>query len=226
MAVGARNPYLVLGVDPAADQRAIESAYRRLCRRHHPDVCRDPDAGQRMREINAAYQVLRDSARRRAYDRQRAPSQPSNIQWQAARRAWREAARPPPPPAPPPAPPAARVRTLPGVLDFGFVRAGEAPTRPLVVRGPLGEAVEARVFTRGDWLRVDRTEVRGRDVVLHVTADPRDLSAFWEAAGGESAKIEGWLEFVDRHGSTRVPVSAILRREAHGWWDAFVRRAG
>lgn len=225
MADPGRDLYRVLGIGPGADQPAIDSAYRRLCRRHHPDVCRDPDAGARMREINAAYAVLRDPARRMAYDRRAAASQPSAVRWEAARRAWRVAARPPAD-RPGAHPSLAWLRATPGGLDFGFVRAGETVTRPLVVRGLGGGAVEARVFTRGDWLRVDRSELRGAEVLLQVTADPRELTAFWEAAGGESAKLEGSLELVDRHGSLRVPVSAILRREPRVWWNPFARRAG
>jgi hypothetical protein len=230
-----RDLYRLLGVAPGADQRTIDSAYRRLCRRHHPDVCRDPDAGARMREINAAYFVLRDPGRRLTYDRRLAGSQPSAVRWEAARRAWRAASRPPTPPGGHPVPASghpvpgtrpAGVRVTPGGVDFGFVRAGETATRPLVVQGLAGRAVEARVFTRGDWLRVDRSELCGAEVVIHVTADPRELSAFWQAPGAESAKLEGSLELVDRHGSLKVPVSAILRREPRARWSPFGRRAG
>jgi hypothetical protein len=118
------------------------------------------------------------------------------------------------------------LRVTPEQLDLGFVRNGETVTRPLIVRGLGGGAFEASVFTRGDWLRLDRSELRGAEAVLQVTADPRELSAFWRAPGAESARLEGSLELVDRHGSLRVPVSAIIRREPQGWWNPFGRRAG
>jgi hypothetical protein len=236
---GGRDLYLILGVAPGADQRAIDSAYRRLCRRHHPDVCRDPDAGARMREINAAYFVLRDPERRRGYDRRAAPAQPTAVRWEAARRAWRTAAsgphgvgRPPTDHRAPTVAPSARLRVTPGGVDFGFVRAGETATRTVLVQGlagagsPGGGAFHARVFTRGDWLRVDPSELGGAEVLLRVTADPRELSAFWQAPGAESARLEGSIELVDRHGSLRVPISAILRREPRGRWSPFGRRAG
>jgi DnaJ-class molecular chaperone len=60
----------VLQVDPAARPQIIEAAYRRLAKMYHPDVTQARDAGTRMKEINAAYGVLRDPARRAAYDRQ------------------------------------------------------------------------------------------------------------------------------------------------------------
>lgn len=64
--------YRVLQVDPSAEQEVIEAAYRRLARKYHPDVNPDPAAAARMRELSAAYDVLRDAERRAAYDRRRA----------------------------------------------------------------------------------------------------------------------------------------------------------
>lgn len=61
--------YALLQVDPAAEPEVIESAYRRLARKYHPDVNASPDAHARMRAINEAYRVLSDPARRAAYDR-------------------------------------------------------------------------------------------------------------------------------------------------------------
>ncbi|MDO8616974.1 MAG: DnaJ domain-containing protein [Dehalococcoidia bacterium] len=66
------DAYKILQVDPAADPEVIEAAYRRLAHKYHPDVNRDADAGQRMREINAAYAVLSDADERGAYDARRA----------------------------------------------------------------------------------------------------------------------------------------------------------
>src|SRR6266487_3535828 len=65
-----RSLYQVLQVDPAAEPEILEAAYRRLARKYHPDVSRSPDAERRMKEINAAYEVLCDRLRRAAYDRQ------------------------------------------------------------------------------------------------------------------------------------------------------------
>ncbi len=60
--------YRVLGVSPLADFATIHAAYRVLARRHHPDVTGDDGA---MRALNAAWDTLRDPARRSAYDRER-----------------------------------------------------------------------------------------------------------------------------------------------------------
>ncbi len=61
--------YQVLQVDPSADPEIIDVAYRRLAMKHHPDRGGGPEAQERMRQLNAARDVLRDPARRAAYDR-------------------------------------------------------------------------------------------------------------------------------------------------------------
>lgn len=62
--------YQILQVDPAAEPEIIEAAYRRLAKMYHPDVSRSADASARMKQINAAFEVLRDPGRRATYDRQ------------------------------------------------------------------------------------------------------------------------------------------------------------
>jgi len=64
-----RDYYEVLGVPKNADESAVKGAYRRLARQYHPDVNKEPDAEERFKEINEAYEVLSDPDRRAAYDR-------------------------------------------------------------------------------------------------------------------------------------------------------------
>ncbi len=66
-----KDYYAILQVHPRAEPEVIDAAYRRLSRKYHPDVTGQPDAGQRMRELNEAFEVLSDPARRRAYDHHR-----------------------------------------------------------------------------------------------------------------------------------------------------------
>ena len=64
-----KDYYAVLGVPKDADEKAIKSAYRKLARKHHPDVNPDkPDADAKFKEINEAYEVLSDKDKRHKYD--------------------------------------------------------------------------------------------------------------------------------------------------------------
>lgn len=60
--------YRQLMLDPSADGEIINVVYRRLARRFHPDIDASPAAAVRMREINAAREVLSDPVRRAKYD--------------------------------------------------------------------------------------------------------------------------------------------------------------
>lgn len=65
--------YQALQVHPSAEPEIIQAAYRRLSLKYHPDVNKSKASEARMRELNAAYEVLRDPQKRAAYDRARTP---------------------------------------------------------------------------------------------------------------------------------------------------------
>ena len=56
------DPYKILGVSPTATDDEVKAAYRALARKYHPDKYRDSDlaemAGEKMKEINAAYDEI------------------------------------------------------------------------------------------------------------------------------------------------------------------------
>ena len=66
-----KTHYELLGVSPHATQEEIRRAYHRQARRHHPDANPGAEPGRRFRmaEINAAWEVLGNPEKRRAYDR-------------------------------------------------------------------------------------------------------------------------------------------------------------
>ena len=71
------DPYLVLGVSPTATQAEITHAYRTRLRAHHPDTRPTPPlqtADEQLRQLLAAYALLRDPARRADYDHATAPA--------------------------------------------------------------------------------------------------------------------------------------------------------
>src|SRR6201999_2340420 len=73
------DPYLVLGVSPTATQAEITHAYRTRLRAHHPDTRHTPPshtADDDLRQVLAAYALLRDPARRADYDRATAHAAP------------------------------------------------------------------------------------------------------------------------------------------------------
>lgn len=63
-----KDYYQILGVARDATQDDIRKAYRKLARKYHPDVSKEPDAEARMKEINEANAVLSDPEKRAAYD--------------------------------------------------------------------------------------------------------------------------------------------------------------
>lgn len=63
-----KDYYSILGVPRDADDEAIKKAYRRLARKYHPDVSKEPDATARFQEVGEAYETLKDAEKRAAYD--------------------------------------------------------------------------------------------------------------------------------------------------------------
>lgn len=69
MVENKRDYYEVLGVTRNASASELKKAFRRLARQYHPDVSEAPDAAEKFKEINEAYEVLSDSNKRARYDR-------------------------------------------------------------------------------------------------------------------------------------------------------------
>jgi curved DNA-binding protein len=63
-----KDYYQVLGLDRSVSQDQIKPAYRKLARKYHPDVSKEPDAEERFKELNEAYEALKDPEKRAAYD--------------------------------------------------------------------------------------------------------------------------------------------------------------
>src|SRR5579872_7440684 len=82
-----RDYYEVLGIPRDASAKDIRSAFRKLARKHHPDVNpNNPEAENRFKEINEAHEVLSDPDKRAKYDRY-------GRDWEAYE-SWERAGRP------------------------------------------------------------------------------------------------------------------------------------
>src|ERR1700748_1247254 len=69
-AMRMRDPYDVLGVSKSASAAEIKSAFRRQAKKLHPDANKhDPRAAARFAELNAAYEILGEADKRKAFDR-------------------------------------------------------------------------------------------------------------------------------------------------------------
>jgi len=64
----SKSLYDTLGVSQGASADEIKKAYRRLARKYHPDINKEPEAEEKFKEINAAYEILSDKSKKLQYD--------------------------------------------------------------------------------------------------------------------------------------------------------------
>ncbi len=64
----AKSLYETLEINENASADEIKKAYRKLARKYHPDVNKDPQAEEKFKEINKAYETLSDESKRKNYD--------------------------------------------------------------------------------------------------------------------------------------------------------------
>jgi curved DNA-binding protein CbpA len=222
-----RDPYKVLQVDPEADPEVVQAAYRRLAQKFHPDRASGPEAAVRMTEINRAWEVIRDPARRAAHDAERrAHADVASVLRGSAPGSPRSTAGPAPRSAPSgPGSPAGR--------DGARGGSSTARSAPGAAPGAAGSGGGSRPADEvsGDWSSGRSTYGSGYDPSSMRTADgegaagppPGSASGsvlgFGRYAGwslGEVARVDlEYLEWLDRMAigrAFRPEIDGILRR--------------
>ena len=187
--------YKILQVDPEAEAEIITVAYKRLAAKYHPDVNPAPDAERRMRELNAAYEVVGVPARRSDYDLQRLrrPVRGGGVVG-APRRS---------------APPAAAVFVVaPRSLSFGKVTKGAAPTARLEVGVTGGRTLIGEVRASQPWIQLNVSRLFADRTAIQVTIDTVPLEEGRQYAG---AVVVDSIVFGTRIVPVSLHVSAAVR---------------
>jgi curved DNA-binding protein len=163
-----KDYYKTLGVERTATAEDIKSAYRKLARKYHPDVSKEPGAEARFKEIGEAYNVLQDPEKRAAYDQLGARWQPGQEftpppDWDAGFEFTRGTVSP---------------EEAVEFSDFFSSLFGQAGRHAQSVRAP-GEDHHAKIFieiedaytgaTRGIMLRAPHLDAQGRVVLQERT---------------------------------------------------------
>jgi curved DNA-binding protein CbpA len=205
------DPYKILQVDSEAEDEVIQAAYRRLAQKYHPDVATRPEAAARMSGINAAWEVLRDPARRASHDLAR------RLAVRDAERAKAAAdARPPTPP------PSARAATSGQGASHSGSGAGTAPSQPRRAETVSTDWTSGRSSHGGGY---DPSQMGAPDGLGAAGPPPGDPSGtvlnFGRCAGwsiGEVARRDlDYIEWLDR-----MPIGRTYRDEL----DVILRRTG
>ena len=84
-----KDYYNVMGVSKDATAKDIKTAYRRLARKYHPDISKEPNAEEKFKEVGEAYEVLKDPEKRKVFDQYAADWElRKNAQSSTRRPAW------------------------------------------------------------------------------------------------------------------------------------------
>lgn len=191
MGASLRDPYQILGVSPGASTEIIERAYRRLCRRFHPDVNPHPEAERRMKEINAAYALL---VRQRRAERTETSEPPPRSQTY----------RPRPPRAGGTHAGAPALFVPQTQLDLGEVDSGQTPLGRIDVRNVGGGLLHGVISSTASWLRCTPVTFDANRLTVQVFATVSML------APGEVHRA--MLTIRTNGGTAEVEVRARVRR--------------
>ena len=127
--------YEILQIHPSAEPEIIEAAYRKLAQKYHPDANKDPAAGERMKKINLAHEVLSNPEKRKRYD----------SEWFRKGSVTGKSSLPKPKPV-----------VDPEYIYFKDVEPGETQTASFAIRNAGGPYAKMLVMNPDSWVRVVR----------------------------------------------------------------------
>lgn len=199
---GKLDYYKILQLDPSAEPEIIEVVYRRLARKYHPDVNHSPDANQYMQNINLAYEVLRDPAKRAEYDRlrQRAKAEHSHsTRRQKSRKTYRYDEKD--------SIPRPTLVAWPPSLEFGLLEKGAIRSARLRVGVTQGRTINCEVLPNHNWIKIGPLHFTGNSsAIVQITVDAADLR--------DGARHEGTVTISSlAYGKLVVPVSVKVAPE-------------
>lgn len=176
--------YEVLQVHQAAEPEVIQAAYRRLSLKYHPDVYKGAGAQQRMAQLNAAYAILGDAAKRASYDNQR-----------SGRIGTRTTA---------PSQAGPSLHASPAHLDLGNVPSGRGRTVTVRLNNNGQGRLSGLVVSHVPWLRVSPSEFSSNEL---------DISLFFKPDRNGSFDSSRAVEIISNGGRLSIPVRATVAAE-------------
>jgi hypothetical protein len=149
--------YKILQVDSEAEPEVVTAAYRRLAAKYHPDVNRASDAEERMRDLNQAYAVLGDQAKRSEYDRLRA-ARLTRSRTASGRAASYYPTRKVTP----------MVVVNPSIMSFGSVPKGTTRTQSVEISMTEGRTLIGDLRTSHPWIRLSTNRLFSASTIVDV----------------------------------------------------------
>ncbi len=178
--------YKILQLDPEAEPEVVTAAYRRLASKYHPDVNSASDAEERMRNLNLAYAVISDVAKRSDYDRQRRAratrSTASRGSYYATRRTM------------------PMVTVTPSILSFGTLAKGTTRTLTVEISVTEGRTLIGDLRASHPWIRLSTSRLFSATTVVNVEVDTTNLK---EGSTHNGALIIDSISY----GTRSVPIS-------------------
>ena len=131
-----KDYYKILQIDPSAEPEVIEAAYKRLSHKYHPDKNPNPEAQEKMKDINKAYEILKDPKKRKKYDK-----------WYSESYKKGESSKTFLPPKP---------EVEPNCIYFDNVIPGELRTASFVIKNTGGDYKKIKIFVsnQNSWLKI------------------------------------------------------------------------